>query len=129
MMDNNIRFGKYDVLVEGFKIIQVMAMSELDAVNIVANIKGYNVLDVSLSLDDTLFGEKILEAIDVEKGLIPTYYNQVVCCFDGEIFVYPIGELVRLTGIFKYKVSEFLPSGVTINSVVCKNGKIFVECF
>lgn len=46
-----MKFGMYDVLVEGFKIIQVMAMSEEDAVNIVGNIKGYAVLDVAPSLE------------------------------------------------------------------------------
>lgn len=46
-----MKFAKYDVLVEGFRIIQVMAMSEEDAVNIVSTIKGYNVLDIALSLE------------------------------------------------------------------------------
>lgn len=45
-----MQFAMYDVLVEGFKIIQVMAMSEEDAINIVGNIKGYTVLDIALSL-------------------------------------------------------------------------------
>lgn len=49
--DKDMKFAKYDVLVEGFRIIQVMAMSEEDAVNIVSTIKGYNVLDVALSLE------------------------------------------------------------------------------
>lgn len=45
------KFGYYDVLVNdnGFRIIQVLAMSEYDAVNIV-RIKGYCVLDVAESL-------------------------------------------------------------------------------
>lgn len=46
-----MKFAKYDVLVEGFKIVQVMAISEEDAINIVSNIKGYNVLDVAPSLE------------------------------------------------------------------------------
>lgn len=46
-----MKFAMYDVLVEGFRIIQVMAVSKEDAVNIVGNIKGYNVLDVALSLE------------------------------------------------------------------------------
>ena len=46
-----IKFAMYDVLVNdnGFRIIQVLAMSEVDAVNIV-RIKGYCVLDVAESL-------------------------------------------------------------------------------
>lgn len=45
------KFGMYDVLVNdnGFRIIQILAMSEIDAVNIV-RIKGYCVLDVAESL-------------------------------------------------------------------------------
>lgn len=45
------KFGMYDVLVDdnGFRIIQVLAMSEVDAVNLV-RIKGYCVLDVAESL-------------------------------------------------------------------------------
>lgn len=45
------KFGMYDVLVDdnGFRIIQVLAMSEVDAVNL-ARIKGYCVLDVAESL-------------------------------------------------------------------------------
>lgn len=45
------KFGYYDVLVNdnGFRIIQVLAMSEVDAINIV-RIKGYCVLDVAESL-------------------------------------------------------------------------------
>lgn len=46
-----MKFAKYDVLVEGFRIVQVMAMSEEDAINIVSTIKGYCVLDVALSLE------------------------------------------------------------------------------
>lgn len=45
------KFGYYDVLVNNneFRIIQVLAMSEYDAINIV-RIKGYTVLDVAESL-------------------------------------------------------------------------------
>ncbi len=51
VMKSKCKFGMYDVLVDddGFRIIQVLAMSEYDAVNIV-RIKGYTVLDVAESL-------------------------------------------------------------------------------
>lgn len=45
------KFGMYDVLVDdnGFRIIQVLAMSDVDAINII-RIKGYCVLDVAESM-------------------------------------------------------------------------------
>lgn len=43
-------FGYYDVLVEGFNIVQILAMSEVDAMNI-AETKGYVVLDVEKSIE------------------------------------------------------------------------------
>ena len=45
------KFGYYDMLVDDndFRIIQVLAMSEVDAINIV-RIRGYCVLDVAESM-------------------------------------------------------------------------------
>ena len=53
-MKHEIKFTCYDVLVEPFKIIQILAISKIDAINI-AETRGFIVLDCSESLESNIY--------------------------------------------------------------------------
>lgn len=74
-----------------------------------------------------LFGKKILENCHIDKGLLPAYYKKVICNFDGMSLEYSIDELIRLTDVFGYKISDFLPAETKID-VVYDKSCIFVNC-